>query len=220
MNTQALAVSLGNSQLDAAKRLHGWLTSWRTSDEAIAAVAAQTDNSSVAGALARAALINQLYNTNVYALYRMAEHISVVFSGGDAPHGPDLVTLIAELPAAEAGGVARRHVSFASKYAHFYVDPEAYPILDSYAEDMLAFHLGKGKSPKSDRYRRFCEGVDQLWAALNREGPRRDLDRYLWIAGQYRSWQRKNGTRLGAEIRALFEAPSAEQAKDLARLSG
>jgi len=50
---------------------------------------------------------------------------------------------------------------FASKFAHFFIDPDQFPIYDSYAVKMLTYHLnGKGREGLS--YEQFAAGFSAL----------------------------------------------------------
>lgn len=49
-------------------------------------------------------------------------------------------------------------------------------------------------------------------------GSNRDLDGYLWLAGQYRAWRKKPEMPLGSEIQRLFAAPEPPCVDDLAAL--
>lgn len=166
-------------------------------------------------ALLKAAAINQLYATNVYALFRMAKHIADVV--GNPPSDPvDLVELTAQPPIPE-GEKKRRHVSFASKFAHFFVDPDGCPIYDWYAAQSVSYHLGRGwLSPDYADYRVFTRAVLALRQSAGLDCSTRELDHYLWLAGLYRWWLRVGDrATFSRDVRELFEKPSAEIAEDL-----
>ena len=43
----------------------------------------------------------------------------------------------------------------------------------------------------------------------------REMDRYLWLAGQYREWlKRGDDARINGELRGLFEAPPSDTARE------
>ncbi|WP_211233859.1 hypothetical protein [Thermacetogenium phaeum] len=104
--------------------------------------------------------------------------------------------------------------SFASKFAHFFIDPNQFPIYDSYAVKMLTYHLnGKGREGLS--YEQFAAGFSALKDALDFPVTTRELDRYLWLAGQLRAWKglspwRRPYTGINSELRRLFESPAGE----------
>lgn len=41
-------------------------------------------------------------------------------------------------------------------------------------------------------------------------GSSRQLDRYLWLAGEYAAWKKKPAAAINAEVAALFNKPPAE----------
>jgi len=43
-------------------------------------------------------------------------------------------------------------------------------------------------------------------------GSDRQLDRYLWLAGEYAAWKKKQGVAINAEFAVLFAHPSGEVA--------
>jgi len=87
----------------------------------------------------------------------------------------------------------RMHISFASKFAHFFISKEDFPIFDSYAENTLAFHLHwqKRVREKDHLYISYYENVERLlkWAPLSCSFE--ELDRYLWLTGLYKAWRKQ-----------------------------
>ncbi|TAK57524.1 MAG: hypothetical protein EPO22_12095 [Dehalococcoidia bacterium] len=130
----SLKVPLKPAQIAAATRLHVELPSWKTTDAALDLLAVQLPGFDKESCLLKAAAINQLYGTNVYALSRVARHVF------DVMKEPAL-DLVERLALVANGPKPRRHLSFASKFAHFYVNKDAYAIFDSYAVRALRHHL-------------------------------------------------------------------------------
>lgn len=142
--TAALAVPLTQTQLDTANRLHSRLKQWAAVDNALMALAQAFPAFGPEASLLKVAAVNQLYGTNLYAVVRMAEHVQHVMATTDPKReGPALVERLATLPPASAQERQRHHYSFASKFAHFFVDAEHFPIFDKYARQMLDRHLGR-----------------------------------------------------------------------------
>jgi hypothetical protein len=79
---------------------------------------------------------------------------------------------------------------------------------------MLTYHLnGKGREGLS--YEQFAAGFSALKDALDFPVTTRELDRYLWLAGQLRAWKgllpwRRPYTGINSELRRLFETPAGE----------
>ena len=99
----------------------------------------------------------------------------------------DFVKKLATLP-----NIKRKHISFASKFAHFFIDEERFPIYDSYAVKMVAYHLGEqGLVRDTDNpYKAFVANFHQLKQVAGLECTTRELDHYLWLAGMFRKWQK------------------------------
>lgn len=61
----------------------------------------------------------------------------------------------------------RRHVSFASKFCHFFIDGQDFPILDQAARDALRLHLGRdGFLGAELGYSGFCGALGRLKTGL------------------------------------------------------
>jgi len=197
-------VPIRQEQIEAAARLAAGLTILAGAEGAFALLRRRCPDFSVEACLLKCAAIDDLYSTRVYAIARMAQHLAEVMR--DPPQEPAaLVTAIASLPPS-------RHFSFASKIAHFFVDAERFPILDSYCEQMVKLHLGRGGwKPESNRYEAFVVNLDRLRVLSGIRASYRELDRYLWLAGQYRAWRAKgDDARINTELRALFERPPSQ----------
>jgi hypothetical protein len=186
-------------------RLEGWQTMAALLDELRSAYPSNRDLKAV---LLKASVLNQLYATNVFAIYDMARHICEVISTCPALSDRSLVQRIAEV---EFGGKARRFVSFASKYAHFFIDPSVFPIVDYYAGWALAIHLGEPKS-RADEWRQeymlFCNQVDRLRERDGITVSPRELDQYLWLYGCWMGYCAE-GLR-SKELKELFGQPIPE----------
>src|SRR5438874_11882465 len=116
-----LAVLLTMSQIEAANRLHQQLPQWKVTDCALHKLKVQFQGFDSESSLLKVAAINQLYGTKVFAIVRMAEHIEKVMANASSMDDVGLVNEIATLS-------DMKHTSFASKFAHFFVDAERFPI--------------------------------------------------------------------------------------------
>jgi hypothetical protein len=128
---------------------------------------------------------------------------------------------MAALPMAVSQKHVRRHTSFAAKFAHFFIDSERFPIMDSYAVWMVKYHLGwKNCLRDANRsYTAFVENLRRLREAAGLNVKSRELDRYLWLAGQYRQWRKNLKSQINSELAALFASPSGESEEDLHALA-
>ena len=159
--------------------------------------------------LLKVAALNQLYGTNVYAVVRMASHIVRLFSTSPS-WSFETVESVAALPPAGNQKKVRHHRSFASKFAHFFVDADRFPLLDSYAAQRLGFHLGARSLgagfPQS--YPAYARAFFRLLAASDLECRVVDLDKFLWLAGQHDVFV-KGGRAvevMGTEVVRLFRS--------------
>lgn len=118
-----LAVSLTMAQIEAANRLHQQLLQWQITDCALHKLKVQFPGFDRESALLKVTVINQLYGTNVYAVVRMAEHITEVMCQASTMDDVGFVNEIATLS-------DMKPTSFASKFAHFFIDEERFPIYD------------------------------------------------------------------------------------------
>jgi hypothetical protein len=64
-------------------------------------------------------------------------------------------------------------------------------------------------------YLAFVENLVRLRAAAGLTCSTRDLDHYLWVAGEYRAWRKNRNARINVEIRGLFNSPSPGCKADL-----
>lgn len=200
-----LAVPLVETQVAAAGKLHDELEQWKAADRALEYLGkAMPSNTQHDQVLLKAAALNQLYATRVFALHAMASHIVEVFSSEAMREECSLVERIAYL---EASG--KEHESFASKYCHFFVDSGRFPLFDSYVPAILRMHLGRGNyrcKTTDQTYRNFYEDLQTLRRSISFDPTVRELDHYLWLRGQWKTLSEK-GERapIGAEVKGLFK---------------
>jgi hypothetical protein len=214
-----LARPLGLAQIEAATRIHQGMRQWTTMDQALAELAVRCPGWGPLDSLLKVVAINTLYGTNVWAFSRMAEHVQGVMADADLrTTGPELVERIAAMPEDGGGEARRRHISFASKLAHFNLDPDRFPIYDSYAREMLRYHLGRENWTWDwgQPYQSFCTLYRRLGELAGLRVSNRALDRYLWLAGQRRHWRRNPDAPVSSEVRIAFR--NLELAGDLERL--
>lgn len=216
-----LAVPLVSSQIAASTRLYLKLKQWQLSNAAITLLANCCPGFDRESTLLKVVAINALYGTNLYALVRMAEHVSKSLSGKDLKaEGPELVEQLAKLPRVSDIEKGRNYRSFASKFAHFFLDGERFPIMDRYAVEMVTRHLGRSNLAKNPaaNYLAFVENVHQLRQLSGLNCSSRELDQYLWVAGLYLRWKKNQDNKMNREVLNLFQGSSSEVANDLRSL--
>ncbi|SRR5260221_5807490 len=213
MTEIGLAVPLSMSQIETANRLYSKLLQWQVTDQALHALHVNLPGFDIETTLLKVVAINQLYGTNVYAVVRMAQHVTEVMQDANRMEDADLVKELASLN-------SRKHLSFASKFAHFFIDMERFPIYDSYAVKMVAYHLGRhGQDRKTEYpYKAFIEDLQMLRRDAQLSCSTRELDHYLWLAGLYQVWLRNPVSPINIEIKKLFEIPSTVTPDELTKL--
>ena len=206
-----LAVPLDADRIELTGRLREHLPGWVDTDRALMDLAERFADFGRSAVLLKAVAINALYSTNVYAVARHVESTLAETDVGRA--GPDLVEQLARPTLRKP----RRFHAFAAKFAHFFIDAERFPILDSYAERMVELHLGRQNvhRDKAYRYVAFVRNFQALNRLAGWSGTTRTLDQFLWLAGQYREWQRNPSVEINAETKALFEHPPRDAQADL-----
>jgi len=129
-------------------------------------IAAFPNNRDEFAVLLKAAAINSLYSTNIYAIGEVAKHIYHLNIDARLRQGdPELVDAIA---CVTMNGKPRRNYSFASKYCSWHA-PEQYPIYDSYVERLLwdyhqQDHFASFKREELGNYPRYKEIIEQFRA--------------------------------------------------------
>jgi len=133
----------------------------------------------------KAVAVNALYRGGIIAIESVAEYLE-----GKLPPLHDFSRELVEEMVEEIASITkRRHRSFVSKFAHFFLNPDL-PILDRYAERMVEAHLGLKHSFDPKRYLIFAANVQKLKEVARLTCDWDELDHYLWIAGEYWSWKR------------------------------
>lgn len=139
-------------------------------------------------------VINQLYSTNIYKVYSIADHIyknramiHELIDNGDSRAieriavGHDIVS--------SKNKKELNFYSFASKYCN-YLKPDDFPIYDSYIENMLCFYnkkesFGKFKREDLRNYERFRDTIKQFKEYFKLDAfSLRDIDKFLWLYGK------------------------------------
>jgi hypothetical protein len=101
-----------------------------------------------------------------------------------------------------------------------FIDSERYPVMDSYAIKMVKFHLGpRNYSENQERpYGAFVQNFQKLKTLAGLNVSNRDLDRYLWIAGEYSAFRKNREAEISAEVKHLFTNSPDDTATDIAAL--
>jgi hypothetical protein len=154
--------------------------------------------------LIKAVAINELYGTNVYLIVPFARSITE-FMNTNPARDMSLVYRLAVHPVTK-----KRHVSFASKLCHFFVDKEQYPIFDGIACETLRHFLRKDYVSGENRYESFVENLRRLRCRssdlMSAKIGNAELDHFLWLFGLWKRAQ--NGySKINSEAKRVFANP-------------
>jgi hypothetical protein len=200
------------SQVAAAAWIHDGrkMPGWNESEGALDRLRIALPGWDVESVLVKTAAVNQLYRANHYRLDEVAKRIVRAWDKGrlDPSRGPIAIVQAVACPAVWWGGKSYYCWAFASKFAHFFIDPHRVPVYDKWAYQAVEHHLGKVKWDAPTGYRTFVGRVESLRQKV-RPCTVRALDRYLWLSGMYRAGRgRKERAMkdlgLGEDVRALF----------------
>lgn len=199
-------------RVDIALRLRrDHMTDWADAANVLYAMRNSLNGTSDAAVLGRVAAVNSLYNAGLgSAVLEMVRHIQELERAAPLKLRDGSPAVVVE----DIAFLPRRNTDapgcqvFASKYAHFFLSPERYPIYDQHAARALMRHNGRlvaGMLDGKHRYSLFCD----LLESVVKRSPKLvrphygDLDAYLWLVGIYREWHRK---RLGLKYRDINRA--------------
>jgi hypothetical protein len=212
-NTGRLAHPLTQAAVGAANKLYACVEHWAREDRILRRLAeCFPSNTCLDHVLPKAIILNTLYATAVLAIEAMAEHVVDVLTRAGGRCDLDTVEQIAALTGLGPKQDNTRHcLSFASKYVHFFIDPTRFPILDSYAQSALTWHLGqasiaeclRGQSP----YAGYVRQVDALRQLAGVTCTYSELDHYLWLRGQRLAPDGKAPNKEAADLFARANEP-------------
>jgi hypothetical protein len=176
---ELIAQSVQSFNLDSHA---GW------SDQAVSKVIAQWPlNSKKDEVLAKVAVLNALYSTNIYALHTLAEHIV----GLDIDKRLDAgdIELVPEVARILIAGKKRCLLSFASKYCSWH-RPLTYQMYDGNVHRLLCAYQRQEKFSDFQKgeprdYRRFMKIITDFREHFQLEqASRKELDQFLWMQGR------------------------------------
>jgi len=197
-------IHIRSTQIDAARSLWEQVPSWVGSYRALHVLAIRLPDRDIDSCFLKVVAIDGLYNTFIYDRWGMAQHLASVPANSYVPESPDLVERLAYF-----GG--KHYRSFASKYAHFFVDSERYPIWDQYVLRSLAHHRGSRKIWPSS-YDEFCKWLLEVGQQCEEPLTCKEIDQYLWISGMYRQFKDDKKKQLSNDAKDLFQLSDSETA--------
>jgi hypothetical protein len=145
-------------------------------------------NDSLDEILLKVATLNSFYGTNIFVIYPVAEHIHAC-NIDDRLSNFDL-NVVEEIAKVTTHGKVRRNYSFASKYCSFHC-PEAYPIYDSFVDQILWRYHQRDSFSRFSRselfqsystFRRVIEDFRTYYGLSNLS--LKEVDKFLWLCGK------------------------------------
>ncbi|MCC6190570.1 MAG: hypothetical protein IT318_16195 [Anaerolineales bacterium] len=199
-----LCILLTLAQIDSAQHMWAELPGWQAYDLALKEAArAFPSNTESAAVLVKVAALDRLYFTNLKNLIAVSDQIVAVFGTPPVPEGCDLVMALSHV-----GG--QRLVSFASKYVHFFHDGSL-PLTDWYALYALVRHFQQPEARIEtwrQAYHTYFAKIMELKRLSGVEATAREMDHYLWLAGNWLYYQKKGpATQQNTELKRYFAAP-------------
>lgn len=153
--------------------------------------------------LIKVAALHALDGARPFPAARWAAHVESELAQRDTLEcGPELVDALAAAPEIRSTD-QRRALVMASRFAHYFVDADRFPICDSWTEAELA-RLSAPQNEAGD-YVHFATRHSGVVEAIGLTRARK-LGPYLWLASQYRVWRRNPRTSIQHSARALFES--------------
>jgi len=204
--TQPIAVK--QEHLSEAHDMWKSLPGWYITDQVLASAQEKfPSNTSDDCVLLKVVLLDGLYATNVrfHGLSTIVAHVVQVFKKKPALEGRQLVQELAGVQ------VKDKHVnliSFASKYVHFFRD-NTVPIADWYAAFALTRHFGVAQARAQDwtrEYGTYCQKIDELIRISLVSAQAREMDHYLWLAGNWITLQEHpDKDEINNELKTFFK---------------
>jgi len=205
---------LDPAQIEAADRLWNQLDDLRRSDRALASLQGSLSTFDGESTLLKVLALHPIDTSKTHVGFPLSREISEFLRQVDTRRcGLEIVDGLAAV-ADRYGKSSYDGLGFASRFAHYFIDSERFPVLDAWSERALQALLGGELlgAPGDSRYARFAQSFAHVAGplALNR---RRRLGRWLWLAGQYRAWLANRRTAIHREVRGLFEKAPEELAQ-------
>lgn len=150
-------------------------------------IAAFPDNHDLPGVLAKDAIINSLYGTNIYAISDVARHICALNIDPKLAQGSlDVINDIAVITLKDK---VKHNYSFATKYCGWH-RPDVYPIYDGYVDRLLCTYRQQDQFAEFEPielrlYPRYKEVIDSFRTHYElAQFSYKELDKFLWRYGK------------------------------------
>ena len=194
--TAAPVIAPTNIPRPSCDEVDRYLTRWNTTadyyepESVLKKLFTQTnpDNTSIDSIILKIAALNTVYNTYIYSVYPVAQHILSLDIDKRLCVGDEI--LVNEVMRVEYGvGKKTDHYSFATKYCSFH-NPDAYPIYDSYVGKILQYYRDNEgfcsfRNIDLKDYPTFKRIIAEFRRHFGLEKyTTKELDQYLWQFGK------------------------------------
>ena len=205
----AQPILVNQEHIAATQEMWQSLSGWQHTDAALRLAKTHfDDDSDLDTVLLKAVLLDKLYATNVtYHLDLIEVAAKIVKVWGSEGSSRQKVMKLAKVSVRNKD---RYLTSFASKYVHFFYD-DSVPVYDWYAALALARHYSFPQNRIEEwrkEYEDYGAKIDTLRQKSRIYADAREMDHYLWLAGNW-VWLQKRREKAGInkELRAFFDNP-------------
>jgi hypothetical protein len=210
-------------QINAAQKLYKKMEYWQLEDRILAELKEKNPNlTDQRLTLIKATLVNSFYNAGCSEIDNVTSWV--------VAHKPDLleeyrnigsnddkrielIQQIALCGRTDKASQIEGCIVFASKFAHFFIDANAFPIYDQYASMLVHFYIDKlneEEQPYSKYgifYKKFFHLKRQLEKRDSISYSTKIIDCYLWLAGQYVALKKGIKKKFYIASRIRFDDP-------------
>ncbi|MEJ5257449.1 MAG: hypothetical protein WHS64_04285 [Fervidobacterium sp.] len=181
-------VQVLKEQVESAVKLYESVEDFQNIDKALKKIRNTFPDFSLQSSLVKVAVVNSLYNTNIFRTLDVAKHISEVVASDGINLEPDFVDKLSLIVLKSNGddGKSKHYISFTSIFAHNFLS-EKFPIYNSFVTKMVAYHLHE-EAKKYGSYADFYHDFYMLLHSLDFKTTVSDMHKYLWISGEYRKF--------------------------------
>lgn len=145
------------------------------------------NNNKIDEVLAKVAILNDFYSTNIFSTYPVAKHIVELNIDERLAEGD--LSVVQEIAEIVIEKKPRKFYSFATKYCSHHND-SVYPIYDSYVKKVLINFRNKDSFANFDNneltdYLVFCRIINEFREFYHLERYTiKEIDKYLWLLGK------------------------------------
>jgi len=205
-------IKIFKEQVESATKLYDLSSELLNIEKALKKIRNNFPDFTLQSTLVKVAVVNSLYNTNIFRVYDVAYHISEVISQEGIVLEPEFVDKLSAVVLRGNGdnGKEKHYTSFSSALAHIFLS-EKFPIYNSVTARMVAYHLNEEtKAKKYTTYNDFYHDFYMLLNSLDFKTSVSELHKYLWISGEYRKlngikpWENPSN-EINPGLKKLFE---------------